>query len=126
MTETSCAARKQPTTEDMRLAMFWWGIALGIVIGCALNFISGYDWMTFYYSQAHIFAPERLLNPLWIYFVLTPIAYLPVPWWAYLLSSAPLVLGPNGYWITTFVPLGCLEWIAARRLPTFVNERVLG
>jgi hypothetical protein len=50
---------------------------------------------------------------------------LPVPWWVYVLSSVPLVTGPAGYWVTVFAPLGCLVWIAARRLPAFRRARVI-
>lgn len=75
--DTSQTTRKQLRAKGKRLAIVWWGVALGLVIGCALNPISGYDWVNFYYPRGHIFAPEWVVNPLWIYFVLAPIAYLP-------------------------------------------------
>jgi len=68
-------------TKDALLRILWWAIAIGIVIGFGINFvngISGFDWFVFYYPQAHQVDSVRLLNPLWIYFVIWPIAQFPI------------------------------------------------
>jgi hypothetical protein len=59
----------------------WWSIAFAFVIGYAINFtkgLSGFDWFHFYYPQARYVSAERLINPLWVYFVLGPISRLPL------------------------------------------------
>ncbi len=63
--------------KEKLLAMVWWGIALGMVIGCDLNSISGFDWIYFYYPRAYNFTPETIVNPMWLYFLLIPVASLP-------------------------------------------------
>lgn len=55
----------------------WWGIALGIVIGCYLVPISGYDWFINWRPQALNTHSSQILNPMWIYLLLKPIALLP-------------------------------------------------
>jgi len=78
MNDVSVSAAEQATAKERRWAIAWWGIALGIVIGCGLNSISGFDWVHFYYPRAHDFAPTSVINPMWIYLVVAPIAYLPI------------------------------------------------
>jgi|GEM_PF-1751861 len=58
-------------------AVVWWGIALGVVIGCYLIPISGYDWFMYWRSQALNTNRSQILNPMWIYLLLKPIALLP-------------------------------------------------
>lgn len=70
---------KAPSKIQKFLPVLWWGLALGLVVGCAINTtLSGFDWVRFYYPRAHDFRPEVVANPLWVYFVLAPIAVLPV------------------------------------------------
>ena len=78
MTGPAIPAAPQPTAMARRLAIVWWGVALGIVIGCGLNAISGFDWVHFYYPRAHDFAPETVINPLWLYLLIAPLGYLPM------------------------------------------------
>ncbi|MBL6983331.1 MAG: DUF2029 domain-containing protein [Anaerolineales bacterium] len=62
--------------------VIWWVLGIGIVVGCVINFdkgISGFDWIFFYYPQAQQITDGTLLNPLWIYFIIKPIALLPLP-----------------------------------------------
>ncbi|OGO29452.1 MAG: hypothetical protein A2W33_06795 [Chloroflexi bacterium RBG_16_52_11] len=47
---------------------------------------------------------------------------LPIPWWAYLISSAPFILGQNGYWITVFAPLGCIGWIIVSHARSYIRS----
>ena len=68
--------------KDKLLPTIWWVLGIGIVIGCYINFakgISGFDWIFFYYPQAQHATSDTLINPLWIYFVISPIARLPLP-----------------------------------------------
>nr|MBC8496901.1 hypothetical protein [Chloroflexota bacterium] len=68
--------------KDKLFTVIWWVLGIGIVIGCGINFvkgISGFDWIFFYYPQAQQATSDVLINPLWIYFVIGPIARLPLP-----------------------------------------------
>jgi len=68
--------------KDKLFTVIWWVLGIGIVIGCGINFvkgISGFDWIFFYYPQAQQATSDTLINPLWIYFVIGPIARLPLP-----------------------------------------------
>ncbi len=75
-------AKYQSLKETHIFSVVWWVLGISILIGCLINFnrgISGFDWIFFYYPQAQQVYSVRLLNPLWIYFLLKPIALLPLP-----------------------------------------------
>ena len=75
-------ARLQSYSKAGIFPVIWWVLGIGIVVGCGINFvkgISGFDWIFFYYPQAQQATSDTLINPLWIYFVLKPIALLPLP-----------------------------------------------
>ena len=78
MTGPGASTAQQPTAMEKRLAIVWWGVAVGIVIGCGLNAISGFDWVHFYYPRAQDFAPETVINPMWLYLLIAPLGYLPM------------------------------------------------
>jgi hypothetical protein len=59
----------------------WWVIGIGLVVGCSLNYargLSGFDWVIVYQRQAIKVDESLIFNPLWIYFILKPIAHLPM------------------------------------------------
>jgi hypothetical protein len=57
--------------------ILWWGLALGLVIGCSVNKFSGFDWYVCFAPQALQVDTNLILNPMWIYLILSPIAWLP-------------------------------------------------
>jgi hypothetical protein len=62
-------------------AAVWWVIGMGLVVGCSLNYVrglSGFDWVIVYQRQAIKVDESLIFNPLWIYFILKPIAQLPM------------------------------------------------
>ncbi len=75
-------ARLQSYSKVGIFPVIWWVLGIGVVVGCGINFvrgISGFDWIFFYYPQAQQATSDTLINPLWIYFILKPIALLPLP-----------------------------------------------
>jgi hypothetical protein len=82
----------------------WWGIGLGIAVGCASSQLSGFDFVTAYYPQARnggasiISAQEVYRNPAWVLFIMTPISWLPVR---------------VAFLVFNLINLGCI-WVACR------------
>lgn len=76
MVESPAAAA--PSKKEKFLAVVWWGLALGLVAGCTINDISGFDWVHFYYPRGRDFHPTIVANPLWLYFVIAPVTLLPM------------------------------------------------
>lgn len=131
--------KKTATPQTKILVMVWWGLALGLAAGCFLNSISGFDWVHFYYPRGRDFAPEIVVNPLWVYLVIAPIALLPMKeafavfsllnvvllWLISRLSGAPrflLLFSFPALWVLwfgqldNFVALGvALGWWAVER-----------
>ena len=70
----------QPFSNPGTRSILWWGLLLGLVVGCSLVPISGYDWYTYFLPQALEMSWEEVFNPLWTYLVLTPLAWLPGRW----------------------------------------------
>lgn len=58
-------------------SILWWGIGIGLVIGCTFNRFSGYDWIVCFRPQALEVNRYLILNPMWTYLPLYPIALLP-------------------------------------------------
>jgi hypothetical protein len=58
-----------------------------------------------------VLAATFLSTPYAPIYSLLALLVLPLPWWAYALSSAPYILGPTGYRLATLAPLGVLVWI---------------
>ncbi len=95
----------QSLKEGNLFPVIWWVLGIGIVIGCLINFsngISGFDWIFFYYPQAQQVSDGTLLNPLWIYFIIKPIALLPLPI-SYLIF---LLLNLGMYWFGSQLTVG--------------------
>ena len=58
-------------------SILWWGIGIGFIIGCAFNRYSGYDWIIWFRPQALEMRSSFILNPMWTYIPLYPVAMLP-------------------------------------------------
>ena len=74
------AQLRQPFSNPSTRNILWWGLLLGLVLGCSLVPISGFDWYTYFLPQALEKAWAEVFNPLWTYLILTPIAWLPGRW----------------------------------------------
>jgi hypothetical protein len=63
--------------------MVWWAMAVGVVAGCVVNFktgISGYDFFTAFYPQAHKLVDIQFAHMPWLFLILFPICQVPIIW----------------------------------------------
>lgn len=70
------AHRFQPTWTKLRWPV-WWAMALGITVGIYLIPTVGFDWFIFYQPQGQHYRPDLLINPMWTYFLIAPLTWLP-------------------------------------------------
>ncbi len=76
--------------NERRVRVIASAITIGIAIGCALLPIAGNDWYTFFTEYAK--NPAQHPYPVWIYFVIGPLARLPYSFAFYTAFSAALLL----------------------------------
>jgi hypothetical protein len=60
------------------LSILWWGIGIGIVIGCSVSDYSGFDYYVTFLPQGLKMSISEIRNPMWIYLIISPITHLPV------------------------------------------------
>ena len=58
--------------------ILWWGIGIGLIIGCSFNRYSGYDWILLFRPQALEMNKLLIVNPMWTYIPFYPVALLPI------------------------------------------------
>jgi hypothetical protein len=96
------SGRGATAAQETNISLFPYGLLAWLVLLAPLN------------------RPQRAVVVLAATFLSTPYApiysllillVMPLPWWVYVLSSAPYGLGPTGYKIATLAPVGVLGWI---------------
>jgi hypothetical protein len=96
------SARGATAAQNTNISLFPYGLAAWLTLAVPMPRVQ---------RAITVLAATFLSLPYAPIYSLITLLVMPLPWWAYLLSSAPYLMGQNGYGIGIFVPLGAITWV---------------